>query len=424
MKWRGFILVLMVAAAGCENDPVDPEPLTARIVVTELSTNAPIAGVKFIAMDRRTNTVAAGPYRTDAEGKIDFGTMPSPEHYYLAFGTLQWQMHDQTAYDTSNAGWIKTSPPPFWTHPRRITMRPAPPTDGLPRIAGRVIDSATGGPLEQVFIGTTPWLTAFNDENDPGDDVTTADGTFAVHEIAVAVHPVTGNLTQLDLLFLSKEGYRPRTWTYERANGDNNLDVTGVEISLTALAESDSATITGVVRRDGRTADQVRVGLGGATANKSGVGIPGQVAITDVQGRYTFSDLPPGTYAIHPGFQRGDGVYFPGQAEATVTLAAGQNQTVPDLLVLGEISPAEAGLLVFSRGLNRLEFLWTPVTGATRYVLSIDGTEFAEVTESYFRGPITGEMPDGRHFWRVHALSETGEVLGLMQRESWFQLVE
>ena len=386
-----------------------------------LGTNERITGVKFVAMDSQSNTVLAGPMITNENGEIDFGIDALPNIYYLAFSGLQWQVHEQATFSKAE----KNSPLPLWAAPRRIIMRPTPALDGLPRIAGRVVDAVTGEPLDHVFIGNTILPTAYENRFDPADDVTATDGIFVSHEISVGANPVTGNLTQIDVLVISRAGYRPRTWVYEWANGDNNLDVTGAEIALTPLDENENGVLTGTVHRQGVPAIGVQVGIGGIQPNKSGVGLPGQVAVTDTEGRYTFSGLAAGRYTVHPGFRLHDGVYLPNQIGWTsVDVANDQTREAPELVVLWEIDPALGADPTFSRAQGFLELTWSRVANATSYTLSINGTEFAEVADSYFRGPITGEMPDGWHFWRVEARSETGDVLGMMQREAWFQLVE
>ncbi len=421
-RWCGLFAFFLLL--GCDNSPTDPEPLTARVVVMALESGQRIAGVKVVALDPNTNSVLAGPLLTDADGLADFGIAPQPEIHYLVMAGLQWQMHKQDTWSWSLDKNDKNSPLPVYFGRRVIVLRPATPQDGLPRLAGRIVDADTGLPLAQTFVGTSPRPTAYNYESDPGDDVTGADGQFVAQEIAVAAHPVTGNLQQLDIMFISRAGYRPRSWVYEWANGDNNLDVTGLEIALTPLAESDRGELTGRILLRGEPVAHVQVGIGGFVADKAGVGLPGQATFTDADGRYRFTNLATGTYVVQPGYALFDGVFFPNQAgAAAVAVAHDQTSEVVDLEVLQEITPWLPDR-PFRRAEGSLRLEWSPVTDAATYEISLDGTEFAATPDSIYMWPIGGEMPDGWHYIRVQALSETGELLGLMQRESWFQLVE
>jgi len=422
-RWSWVIGLIMLAGCGQESTP--PQLPTAAVIVTDLATGNPVAGVKILAMDAATNTPVAGPRLTNEAGEIDFGLLPDFDMRYLVFSGLSWQVHSQQDWAVWKLESDKTPPLHMPGARTRIVLRRATGQDGLPRIAGRVVDALTGAPLHQVIIGTTPYLTAYNGASDPGADVTDATGRFAVHEIIFAVHPESGNLTQLEMLFLSRAGYRPRTWVYKHTPGNTNLDISGVQIGLTPLSATDTGVLTGRILDEGGPRPGVLVGIGGRATDKSGTGLPGWTAVTDSEGRYQFNGLPAGEYVVHPGFQMFDGVLFLSQPGARPrTVANEQTTVVPDLVVLDEIVPFVADNATFQRSAAVIRLDWTPVNGATAYTVVINGTEIAQPGDHYLNWPIPPVMAAGWHYWGVIAKSDDERVLGATQRESWFYLQE
>jgi len=413
LKLRCFLLLGSLLLISCSDDPVQPPPPPlAAVVVTELTTGEPLLGVKVVAMNATSNTVLGGPQLTDAAGRITFDFAPDQNTRYLVFGGLDWEIHHQSDWTTTETA-------------TRIILRAATPHDGLPRIAGTVVDATTGAPLDRVFIGVSPQLIAYTGATDPGADVTGPDGTFLVQEIAFGTDPITGNLTQIDLLFVSRVGYRPRSWAYHHANGDNNLDITGTEITLTPIAAEDTGVLSGRVLLNGLPEGGVPVGLGGVSRAKSGFGIPGQVAQTDESGQFTFNNLATGFYVVHPGFGLRDGYFSLTQARpSSFAVTAGKTTEAGDQQILWEIVPALGDNATVSRETGSLLLSWSPLAAAFVYQLSIDG----EVAQTSFSNQLVWEipadMPAGWHSWRVLAETESHNLLGVMQKASFWCLTD
>ncbi len=418
-------LLCSLLLVGCDGDPmkIQVNDAPAEVVVTALETGEPVAGVKIVAVATADNLPVAGPFVTDTAGRIVFGLPPWKISGYLFFGGLDWQLHNQYPPTLKTAA-AKTSPPEY--NPlTRMVVRRSPPADGLPRIAGTVVDAVTGEPLHQAFIGTTPHLTAYNGRSDPGADVTGTDGAFRVQEIVFALHPETGNLTQVDLMFISRQGYRPRSWVYHHANGDNNLDISGVRIPLTPLSAADTGVLTGRIMIDGAPRSQVWVGLGGFATDKNGVGLPGQTALTDTAGIFRFTGLATGTYVVDPGFMLQDRFVFPNQAQPQAyDVTSGQTTTAADLDIVWEIKTEYGAQTTFRIGAGTALLDWTPVRGAVEYAVYVERAAPVRTSEARLEWTISPTTVPGWYRWTVIAESDTGKLLGSMQKEVWMQLVE
>jgi len=285
--------------AGCSEDPVETPDENVGVVVRDENTGEPVAGIKVIPMDATSNVALASAQVTGEDGRLVFAVGISSSLRFIVIGGLSWQVHWQEDWH----GW----PSDRDDNTAEIRLRPARPENGLPRIAGQVVDAVSGEPLDQAFVSTTPYLTAYSGGYDPGADVTLPDGSFTVHEIAFAQHPVTLNLFQVDLIFVGCAGYRTRTWIYQHAPGDENLDIEGAEIALTPLSEADNGVLTGRALYLGDPVAGLDIGLSRVNNGKNGVGAPGYVAQTDANGNFGFNDLAAGDYLLHPGFRLFDG---------------------------------------------------------------------------------------------------------------------
>jgi len=412
VKKHWILLTAMVLLTGCSDDPVQPPPPTASVVVTDLASGHAVSGVKIVAMNKTGNTVLAGPRITDISGRIDFGIAPGPNVRYLVLAGLDWVVHSQEDWAATHTS-------------TEIVLRRIPTGDGLPRIAGKVVDAITGEPLDQVFIGIAPQLLAYSGNTDPRTDVTGPDGTFLVQEIAFATHPVTGNLIQVNRLFVSRAGYRPRRWVYQHANGDHTVDITGAEIVLTALTDSDTGVLAGRILRNGLPVEAVPVGLGGFGQTKTGFGIPGQVTRTDINGRYCFTDLASGVYVVHPGFGLRDGYYFPDQERPPFfVVLADETTSAGDQAILWEIVPQSGDNATVSRDEGSVMFGWGPVPSAFEYVIIVNGAVIQHSTENHFNWEFPTDLPAGWYPWRVLAEDQNHNALGAMQKTSFWQLVD
>lgn len=411
MKRLWVIIVGLAVLSACSDDPArTPPPPVAEVIVTDLFNGDPVPGIKVAAMNVANNAICGGPRVTDGNGRITFDFTPTPDTRYLVFGGLNWVIHHQ-------ADWTSL------TTPVPIVLRPVRRRYGLPRIAGRVIDAVTGEPLSQVFIGISPQPIAYSGGTDPGTDLTGPDGEFLVQEIVFAVHPITGNLTQVEPLFVSRQGYRPRSWVYRHANGDDNLDITGAVIALTPIDTTDTGRLVGRLLLNGLPAEGVPVGLGGFSNDKSGFGLPEQVAHTDSDGRYAFTGLTAGFYLVHPGFGLRDGFYYPDQARPpSVEVTGGGTTEAGDLMVAWEIVPQIGDNSTIEPPGGNLVLGWSPVPGAFEYLLYIDGTSVQSSVQNRLVWEIPPEMENGWHTWRVLAVTESHNLLGAMQKDSWWQL--
>ncbi len=410
---------------GCDNDPtkLDYHQPLAQVAVTDVTTGQPVAGVKVLAVRDYTNTPVAGPFETNAAGEIEMGVDPGALTGYLVFGGTDWILHDQQYGNWKTLGAEKI--PPVQNPLTSIFVRPAAPVDGIPRIAGTIIDAISGEPLHQAIISTVPDLAAYNGAADPGSDITSINGAFTVHEIAFTTNPGTGNLSQVETLFISRVGYRPRRWVYEHANGDDNLDISGVEIALTPLSANDTGVLTGRILLRGQPQSNVWVGLGGFVANKSGMGVLGQTARTDNEGIYEFTGLASGTYIVDPGFLLNDQIIFPNQSQPPVyDVTSGQTVAAEDLLVFQEISSLASNLDSFSISDEVVLLQWTPVQDALVYRVYVAGDEPGSASIAQHLWAIPPGATPGWYRWSVVADSANHESLGAMQIPAWFELVE
>lgn len=420
-----FLLVLAgLLFSGCDDDPSKIiVPPMAEVIVTDLETGESVAGVKVMAVNQYRNTPIAGPFNTNDAGQIFFDVPPGAVTGYVVFGGLEWRLHSQDTLFAKARLTEKT--PPVEAHLTRIVVRRTTPADGLPRIAGTVVDANTGTALNQAIVSTVPDLAAYNYAADSGSDVTTTNGSFVVQEIAFAANPETGNLIQLEWLFISRVGYQPRRWKYEPANGDNNLDISGVEIALTPLSDTDTGRLTGRLLLDGEPVNNVWVGLGGYTTAKSGMGVLGQTAQTDVDGIYEFTGLAPGTYVVDPGFILYDQVVYSKRPPQPVfDVSSGQTTTATDLKVYHEIIPFEGRDETFSISTTRALFSWTPVPNIFEYQVYIEGEEMVRTTATTLIWTIPPGTTPGWRRWRVNGVNEDGITLAYMQKTPSFQLVE
>lgn len=412
----GLLAVLALTGPGCGEDPAVPQPEEFAVTVVDVDSGEPINGVEIVPVDAFSIRPLADPQSTDADGRVRWPWAATADTRLLVFGAGSWLIAQQGDW-WLGYGFRKTGPaPPAPPREVRIELARAIAGDGLPRMSGRIVDGETGEPLARVFVGDRPWLTAYLGFTGPVADVTGPDGRFSVGEVPVTIDPVTEELTQVSPLVVTREGYRPRAWLHLFAPGEDNIDVTGIEIALTPLGSGDDGVLTGRVFDDAGPAFHVFVGLGGIGADKTGFGIPGQVAVTDRAGRYTFTGLASGQYVVQPGFLHQDGTLLPGQVGARgYAVTAGDTTEVDDLLVIAEIviptDPA-AGVPEFAQS---APFVWAPVPGDPTYVLRLGGVEIARTSATAFNWEFPTALPPGRHELRITAL--VGErIVGAMER--------
>jgi len=435
--WCGLTLL-----AGCSDDE-EKVPLSQpdMVQVVDEEDGTPVAGVKVVVMDPRSNLPVADPLVSGADGFCNFGRLPGDDHHLLVFGGVDYRVHavpdfcfgTKDAPTLANQGSVFRSPlAPVGEILKSTPITPAVALvykilpDSLPRIAGRVVTEVTGAPLGRVFVSLSPFLSGYQGETAPSDDVTLADGEFSVSKIRFGLDPQTGNLIQIEPLRFTRQGYRPLIWKYDSPHGSQNVDISGVTITMELLAPEDTGSISGKILRDSLPVADIVVGLGVAEMpgqEKTGPGMTGWAAVTDQEGRYTIADLPTGTYILRPGYPLGDGVIFPSQpGDILEYVESGHETQAPDLFVLHEIEPLSPapGHTV---GTPPDSLFWTAVPGASYYevrfdrgVLPLTNTNAIEIPESLTISP-------GLHYWSVLAANESHEILGATQIRAVFRLL-
>jgi hypothetical protein len=422
-------LLLMISLAGCEDDPGQPEALPARISVKLMPAGTALAGIKVVVMDPATNEIVAGPVVSDESGVCAFPGLAPDSYALLAFGGAEyevgslpagWNHAGTTARDRSNP--LAAAKDPVEANPE-VRMLVRTPPGGLPRIAGQVVDHDTGQPLDGAFLSTSPFLTGYQGQTYPADDVTGPDGRFLVHDIPFSQDPFSGNLIQVQPLYVNCQGYEPTAWTVDLPNGEDNLDIAGVTIALRGL---DPGTATGSL--SGRLVLQdepvsgVLVGLGSVGGSEKGAaGQPGYTTFSDEEGVFLFVDLPAGEYLIHPAFLLHDGYALVNQA-ANVPY-----QVLPDqltdaggLVVLREVvMVSPAGALPVGDDFDRV-LTWHPVPGAVTYEVFLDRGFVGTTTETSIGVPAEWTLTQGWHIWYALALDDQEYTIGFPEDPALF----
>ncbi len=435
--WCGLVLL-----AGCGDDQ-EKVPTTQPDLVQAVdeADGSPVAGIKIVVMDPWSNLPVAGPLVSGIDGICNFGHLPGDDHRLLVFGGVDYQVHALPDFWSwtrgvpvpgARGGLFQSPLSPVATvghsvpvAPVEVLVRKVIP-DSLPRISGRVVEAGSGAPLGQVFVGMSPYLSGYQGQTWPSDDVTGEDGNFSVSQILFAMNPDSGNLTQLIPLIFTRHDYRPVIWSYDPPHGSQDVDISGITIVMTPFDGCDQGAISGRLLRDGLPAAGIAVGLGvfdSSGLEKGGVGMPGWAAVTGQDGRFTIPNLPAGTYLLQPGFPLADGAYYPGQTgNVPLKVEAGQVIDTGDLIVLHEIEP-QAPPHGFALDASPTSLHWTAVPGAKYYevrfdrgVLPLTFTNSIELPESFIIRP-------GLHVWYVLAGNEEDELVGVMQIQAVFRLL-
>ncbi|MBK7672145.1 MAG: hypothetical protein IPJ24_12325 [bacterium] len=433
--------LLCLTASGCGDDPQPGADLVIVNLEAE-STGLPVEGVKVLLMDASTNLPVAGPVVSDGAGRCLLTATDAGQLRLFVCGGALWEVHWQPDWymllrtnpgqstgdlrgltapaaiaSTAN---MSTSLAPAVENTVVLRLRGSP--GGLPRFSGTVVDSETGLPLAQAFISLSPWTTGYGGGAAVSDDVTGADGAFAVHDIPVAMIGDTGVGFQVLPLIVSRAGYHTAHFVHTPPSGIDHPEVSGLVIELMPLGAEDNGTLTGRVLRAGVPVAGLVVGLGSvSSAAKGAVGIAGRAALTGADGRFDFSGLPAGAYVVHPGFLVGDGAWFGGGAPA-VDLASGGAGDAGDLVVLHEIAPVFGNPHDVAWADSMVTFRWTPVPGAARYGWFLDGELLAESAVETVTVNLSALAP-GLHAWQASAVDAADLAVGVMQNDAWFRRV-
>lgn len=430
--WSLAVALLFVLVS-CSDDEEDFIRHTPWVLVQEMTSGQGGAGVKVAVMDPATNLPVAGPVVSDAEGRCAFPGLKDGLYQLVVFGGADYRVLGlESPSWRVNLGGVGKTPAPL-VAPSKTPPAPGPalvlvaawiPQPGLPRIAGSVVDAATGDPLEQAFVSTSPFLSGYLGGTTFQDDMTTEDGQFSVSEIPFAQDPVSGNLVQVQPLLIHCAGYQPRAWVHEAPNGDYNTDISGVSIALTAIDEHTTGHLAGRLIMNGSPARNVVIGAGSVGLDKSAVGMPGAVAMSDDDGLFHISNLPEGSYFLQAGFLPGDGFLYPDQpGNVAHPVATGETTEVGDLLVLNEInlySPALGGSYYNASVI--FPMTWSEVSQATRYQVFVDGNFLGESTTNSLDGVDDFTLTPGLHIWGVTAFNAEDEILGAVEAPVTFRI--
>jgi len=425
------LLVYFLGACSSEDDPVTFIP---RVEIYQVPENVPVAGVKVVVMDRQSLLPVAVPVLSDDQGYCQFPALPAGYYSLVAFGGAHFQVidlpsgwsQDYQGNGNQSAGLLAPDKTPPITSPPQIKVALYNQSGGLPRIQGQIVDAQTNQPLAAAFVSTSPFLSGYTGGTTVKDDVTLADGRFLVSDIAFFMDPDSGNLVQIEPLLVSCAGYLPRTWLYDPPNGDDNVDISGVVISLEAVADQPTGSLSGRLLLDEVPAAGVEVGLGGHTPDKSGVGQPGWLAVTDAEGLFHFPQLPEGVFFLHAGFRLNDGVVYPNQSgNVGRTVVANQETQTGDLVLLHEIDlyyPPNGWQYLGAQWLE--PFQWNLVPGAVMYRVYLDRGLLGETTETTFPIPEELELTPGPHVWGIEAVNTESEIIGVSETHGTFYIID
>ncbi len=428
---KTFKLVLagaaLLAVSACDDEPTGNGGEPVRVYVQDAATGLPVAGVKIAVMDASTNLPLAVPLASDTDGLCDFSPLRGVVPSIVAFGGETWRVFGAVGHlgwgepvqgDAAGLVAVKTSP----VAPPPLVRMVAIPRPRGARIAGTVVDAASGRPLGAAFVGSFRLPTGYDGGTTVSDDVTLADGAFAVADIPFRFEP-EGPPQQVLPLAVSCAGYRPRLWTYDAAFGEDIGHITGVEIALEPAGAEATGSLRGRVLHGAEPVPYVTVGLGNANlADKGSVGLVGRTAACDFAGVFVFEDLPAGHYFVHPGFRAQDGVWYPDQpANVPQTVAVGAETDAGDFQVLPQMWIQEPGDgAIVARTQRR--FAWWDRAGAVAYDFYLDRAAPVRLTTPAWSLADGDTLAPGIHVWQVWAYDAYDQLVGVLGDSAEFMV--
>ncbi len=459
------LLALGLSGSGCSEDSPSPPDDIGRVEVELLDMEdfTPQEGVKLVLMDAERNRAVRDPVRSDAAGRAHFHDLPDGRYALLAYpgggigifhqpGSFRIPVAKNFAEARAGAGQSDDGlVAPFRTPPvpaaevTILTFTSAHYEDVLPRIAGTIVAADTGEPLARAFISLPSHVSGYAGLLWVSDDVTGVDGQFLVADIPFAYDDMTQNIFQIQPLVVSREGYVPLTWFHQPSHGDINVDISGVRIELQPLHSAATGALTGQVTYLGEPVPDLLVGIAATPGPydpgrkkapgtgkglsspppdvlepTSGVGLVGQVAVTDSLGRYVFSDLPVGWYLLHPGYLADDDyVFFSQEADRRYEIAADSTSSAQTLSVRKAVSALEpwpGQIATMPVG----SFRWSAVAEADSYRVYLDRGHLGTFAGTEYHLPEGDEILAGEHIWFVAAMRQDSTYVGVMERATPF----
>lgn len=412
---RSLVAAASLAMAGCGGlEP--PSPAFLRVEAVDADSGAPEANVKLVLMDAAANRPLGVPAVTGADGAAVLALPAAGRLQVLAFpgggrGVFAPAPPVAPADSVARRRWGRASPETLRT--RILTWRAPAFADRLPRISGRVVDASSGEPLAGAFLGLADRarLGAYAGETSVREDVTDAAGRFHVASIPFALDDQTGGIVQVLPLLVTRAGYAPAAWRHDPPAGDDNLDITGVEIALAPAGAG--GTLRGRVVFADRPVPDVAVGLAFGAPLPPGAKsalVPEQSARTDRHGRFVIAGLAPGVYAVHPGYGAGDGWVATGVGLNAVVTVGGETDA-GDQPVCREIAPLRPRPgETLADTLPRL--LWAAVAEADSYGVFLDGLYGGAVAVPAWTPPPEAALRPGAHDLEVVAFTRDLRLMG------------
>lgn len=336
-----LITVLSVVACKKDDDTVEPSTGTLFGVVSELSTDQAIEGVRIIVYNSDTDSPTGNTYSTDAGG--NFRIELEPGNYYLKLGKQGYENNPVAGISPVSVGVSAGN-----ETESNYKMQASSINNGG-YITGNITSdgNAVAGALVVVSSGSN----AFSSVSD-------VNGTYYIYNIPSGSYTVTAFIAEY-------------TSSQVSVSVSENAESKTDDISLTAGASGQvSGTVTFLATENG----EVDVTLTHPITKET---IPGLVANT-INGSYTITGVPNGTYIARASFKNDSYVVDPDwivkNGEPVVSISG--NSVSRDFSVTGAvglISPSNSTdeATPIEINTNNPEFSWQAYSSVSDYVIEV-----------------------------------------------------